>query len=353
MGGLPWIKVWTVLGRHPKVQRLERELGIPDALGVVVRLWCWTADYHPGGDIPHDHAEGMASVAAGDACPSVCHADVTLALVTAGFLDAIPGAYRVHDWDEMQTTHIEADERRKAQARERQRKHRAKGNVTDERDVTRDVTRDSVTEKEREKEREKKKNRSSAPATPTPFAEARDALVAAFHEARGGRYLWSGAKDSEALKRVLALDVPIPEIVKRWKSGLRGSGWASCSTVAQLAAKWNDLTPRTDDYDAQMRALRDAEDARIAGRDKPGRRDRGGARQPPANGAAQGQLPEDGVSLSASLGAVLGDRWQARDVQNGAHLEPGPERGGAGTPGRDDHPGDDDGGALPPGSLPV
>jgi hypothetical protein len=154
MGGLPWIKVWTVVGQHPKVQRLEREMDIPDALGMVIRLWCWVADYHPDGDIPEADAESMASAVTLKRCVGVAAEFVTRACVTAGFLDRIPGGFRVHDWAEMQTAHIDSAERKKEQARERQRKFRSKRSVTDKRYVTRDVTRDSVTEKEREKEKE-------------------------------------------------------------------------------------------------------------------------------------------------------------------------------------------------------
>lgn len=164
MAGLPWIKVWTAIASHPKVQRLERELGIEDALGVVVRLWCWTADYHPDGEIPESDAAALERFMLCDLTlpESVTrNAPVTLACVTCGLLDSIPGGFRVHDWHEMQTVHVEAEERRRVQARERQARFRSRRNVTGERDVTRDVTRDSVTEKEKEKEKEIREERST------------------------------------------------------------------------------------------------------------------------------------------------------------------------------------------------
>ena len=65
MAGLPWIKVWCVIGHHPKVQRLERELGLTDGLGVVIRLWCWTAEYYPDGDIPERDEESVGQAAGG------------------------------------------------------------------------------------------------------------------------------------------------------------------------------------------------------------------------------------------------------------------------------------------------
>lgn len=155
MSGLPWIKVWTAIGDHPKVQRLERELRIKDALGVVIRLWCWTADYAPTGDIPTSDLAAAAKAARGEACRMPAP-DIIDALVVAGLLDPTDLGARVHDWHEMQTVHVEAEEKRRTQARERQAKHRAKHGVTHlrNRDVTRDVTRDSVTEKEKEREGE-------------------------------------------------------------------------------------------------------------------------------------------------------------------------------------------------------
>lgn len=168
MAGLPWIKVWTAIGQHPKVQRLERELGIKDALGVVVRLWCWTADYHPDGEIPEAHGLDGAKVARGDACRRT-PADVLAILVSCSLLDRVPDGYRVHDWQDMQTVHVDAEEKRKALAAERQARYRERhGVVTDgngtrngtrnaSRNALRDgyVTHPGVTEREREKEIEK------------------------------------------------------------------------------------------------------------------------------------------------------------------------------------------------------
>lgn len=155
MAGLPWIKVWTVVGQHPKVQRLEGELGIKDALGVVVRLWCWTADYCPDGEIPTDHAESAARAARGDATRRPV-GSVIDALSGCGFLDRTPTGFRVHDWHDMQTTHVERVEKQREQARERQARHRAARNAPVTRDVTRDghaaVTGSNAGDKSREEE---------------------------------------------------------------------------------------------------------------------------------------------------------------------------------------------------------
>jgi hypothetical protein len=166
MAGLPWIKVWTKVRDHPKVQRLERELKIKDGLGIVVRLWCWTADYQPGGEIPDSDATTAAKVARGDACRA-SPATMLDALVVSKALDRIPGGYRVHDWEEMQTQHVEADERRRVMAAERQARYRERhGNASRNASRNGDVTQARVTEKEKEREIEKKPDHDRFLATP-------------------------------------------------------------------------------------------------------------------------------------------------------------------------------------------
>lgn len=158
MAGLPWIKVWTRVAGHPKVPRLERELGVKDALGIVIRLWCWTADFCPEGDIPEADAMDAAKAARGEATRKPL-ATVLDALTSVGLLDRFPEGYRVHDWHEMQTTHVEAEEKRREQGKARTRRWREKRNaeVTDgdaSRDASHGVTVTLEKEKETERERE-------------------------------------------------------------------------------------------------------------------------------------------------------------------------------------------------------
>ena len=227
MAGLPWIKVWTALPNHPKVQRLEKQLCITDALGIVVRLWCWTAAYAPEGEILESDIDGMAA-----ACKAgKVTRDVTRALVTAGFLEPISGGFRVHDWRDMQTVHVEAQERRKAQARERQARFRAKQSVTGVRDVTRDVTRDSVTEKEKEKEiTTTAPHNGAAPAkTKKPSRDpSLDALEAdlsqAYRDAKHEDLDWPGSAHGElqAIRKALGSD---DEVRRRWIAFLGAKFW--------------------------------------------------------------------------------------------------------------------------------
>lgn len=248
MAGLPWLKVWTAIGNHPKVQRLEKELGVRDALGIVIRLWCWAAEYHPGGDVPSSDSEAMGRAAAGPM--RLTASKVVVACVTCGWLDPTPEGFRVHDWHDMQTTHVEAEERRKVKAAVRQANYRARHGVGTKvtagvtHNVTRDVTRDSVTEKEREIEKKEALPPATpeAPAKPSRAVALRSALVEAFEVHRGGRYAFVGGRDGTALKALMALTEYDGEILNRWKQGLSAEGWKQVNTIGQLLSKWNDLT---------------------------------------------------------------------------------------------------------------
>ena len=79
-----------------------------------------------------------------------------------------------------------------------------------------------------------------APASRTRVLS--DRLVASFLDVRGTAYLFTGSKDGPALARLLKICDSDDEVDRRWRAGLRAQGWGQVSTVAQLAAKWNDLT---------------------------------------------------------------------------------------------------------------
>jgi len=176
MAGLPWIRIEVIVPAHPKVQRLEKELGITDALGMLIRLWCWTAAYYPDGEIPDGSESRMVEVVAaelgrnaGGQDPEVSNGDVTPALVTAGLLDRIPGGFRVHDWEEFQGAHIDNAEKVRQQNAERQRRFRAsRGNVTKSR-VTSRVT---VTPRNALEERRGEEKREDDQLLPPPAREA-------------------------------------------------------------------------------------------------------------------------------------------------------------------------------------
>lgn len=68
-----------------------------------------------------------------------------------------------------------------------------------------------------------------------------DELVKIFQTERKSKYAFRGAVDGAALDRLLTFGAD-EEIFARWRKALRSTGWASASTIAQLASKWNDLT---------------------------------------------------------------------------------------------------------------
>lgn len=140
-----WIRVVVKTPSHPKVQRLEKLLGIEDGLGCAVRLWCWTAAYAPEGEVERADVEAMARAVIADV-PSLRNAGVTLvteSLVTAGLVDDKGDRYEVHDWLEYQAAHADKAERDREQNRERQRRFRNRkrnGGVTVTPAVTDNVT---------------------------------------------------------------------------------------------------------------------------------------------------------------------------------------------------------------------
>ena len=110
-----------------------------------------------------------------------------------------------------------------------------------------DAVKKTIAEDSRSHSTRAKKRASDALEKPSAeFRHASDALVADFKSLTGATYGWQGAKDGAALARILAFENDVFEIRRRWRLGLSApvSTWASCRTVAQLAAKWNDLAKR-------------------------------------------------------------------------------------------------------------
>lgn len=71
------------------------------------------------------------------------------------------------------------------------------------------------------------------------FAPLRAAWEREFTAARHEPYRWEGPKDARGIHRLIAVDPA--EFTARARRGLAAAGYARCSTVAALAAKWNDL----------------------------------------------------------------------------------------------------------------
>jgi hypothetical protein len=72
------------------------------------------------------------------------------------------------------------------------------------------------------------------------FAPLRAAFEAEFLAVTGQAYRWQGAKDAKAIHRLIS--VPVEEFRAKAQVGLKANGFVRSPTVAQLAAKWNDIT---------------------------------------------------------------------------------------------------------------
>lgn len=82
--------------------------------------------------------------------------------------------------------------------------------------------------------------------TPSAYKAAQTAIMAVFLAVCGQAYKWQAAKDSVALKRILATGATPDEIGFRFKRLLEAgpNEWPRGATVAQLDSCWNDLTAR-------------------------------------------------------------------------------------------------------------
>jgi hypothetical protein len=172
--------------------------------------------------------------------------------------------------------------------------------------------------------------RKASPPAPSPAPEFRPtqtALVAVFSEERGDKYLWQGAKDTEGLKRILGLGVPLSEILDRWRAALRRTKYPTVGTVAQLAAKWNEV--EVDPYEAGLNRIRERAEAEL---DRAGPGDGSGPGAPEQRPAREDPVPAFGAALRSAVPSVLGDRGSAGVVQDGADLEHRAEHGRAEAP---------------------
>jgi hypothetical protein len=80
----------------------------------------------------------------------------------------------------------------------------------------------------------------ATPSPPSPLKALEAELAADFLAARGDKYLHGGAKDTEALKRLMSAG-SADDVRRRWRLALRAEGFHRCDSFAQLAmpAHWN------------------------------------------------------------------------------------------------------------------
>lgn len=101
-----WIRVNVELGDHPKMRKLALLLQVPDALGLVVRLWCKAAQYAKTGSLRHVDELDIALWCGWTGDPR----HLVASLVRVGILDDADGELTLHDWEEHQGAAIEKAE---------------------------------------------------------------------------------------------------------------------------------------------------------------------------------------------------------------------------------------------------
>ncbi len=80
------------------------------------------------------------------------------------------------------------------------------------------------------------------------FVELRDALVATFARVTGRDYVFDGAKDASAVKKLLTLraDLRAKPLQDRWEECLRKKGFPGTQSLAQFAGRINSFGAKAD-----------------------------------------------------------------------------------------------------------
>jgi hypothetical protein len=103
-------------------------------------------------------------------------------------------------------------------------------------------------------ERRKKLRLVAEKAPPDPrHAPLRDRLVATFQRVTGAKYGFQGGRDASAVTDLLRFEADDGAIDRRWEAALKARGWAHCSSLHELARKWNDHAPGMQAHAATSR----------------------------------------------------------------------------------------------------
>ena len=121
---MAWIKVQDTLPDHRKVIGAASALKMDkDAfVGKLVRLWLWALNHRESGFLRENEAETVAEIMRFKGKPAALMA----ALLDAGLLDVTEGGYMIHDWQESVGMLMASREEKRAQTRQRVKKHREK-----------------------------------------------------------------------------------------------------------------------------------------------------------------------------------------------------------------------------------
>ena len=208
---LPWFKVATNVVNHPKMFDLAARLPRADPVGVVLRLWCWSASFFPDGEIPAK-AEPALTAAVTGYVTGASGSDVVTALIESGWLDRGRKGLVVHDWDVEQGEHVNMQERNRAKQqafrdRNRLRNRNALPGVTGSEERRGEERREEEIKDQKPPAAEK----PAAPVRKRPVASpeeqaCRKALRDAFEQAftqhsQGKVYLWNAA-DQTGIKTI-------------------------------------------------------------------------------------------------------------------------------------------------------
>lgn len=164
---LDWFKVDVNFASHPKLVRLAALM--PDATGIIIRLWTWTARYAPTGCVTSSVTSALDEelsrgvfeddgqrIEAGKALESV---------IETGWVERDGnGDVTVHDWAEMQPDHVDSKDKKREQTRLRVAKLRAR-NASVTQAGNADVTHVTLLEEKRREEKrlERTKEDHAAP----------------------------------------------------------------------------------------------------------------------------------------------------------------------------------------------
>lgn len=90
----------------------------------------------------------------------------------------------------------------------------------------------------------RRRRRGEAGADPR-HRPLRERLEDVFLEVRGSPYAFQGGRDAKAVAELLRFSGgDLDQVEARWRVGLaHGDRWPGCSSIAHLAARWNELAP--------------------------------------------------------------------------------------------------------------
>jgi hypothetical protein len=136
-----WIESHQQLGKHPKMLRAARLLGINrvQMVGHLQYLWWWALDFATAGDIADYDATDIADAALWDGDPELFYN----ALVQCGWIDQDQGV-TLHDWHDYAGKLLEGREKAAEKMRRYREKQRGYGNVaeTDTAPINKEEARD-------------------------------------------------------------------------------------------------------------------------------------------------------------------------------------------------------------------